>query len=67
MIGADVFRTYSNYYYNSNYGGQEIKGVRTFDNQRFGISASLKFGNQKAKVSQKNKSAIDDELRRIGN
>ncbi len=67
LTGADIFRTYSNYYYNSNYGGQEIKGVRTFDNQRFGISASLKFGNQKAKVSQKNKSAIDDELRRIGN
>ena len=65
LTDSDILRTGSDYYYNSNYGGQEISGVRTFDNQRVGLSASVKFGNQKVKVNKKNKSAIDEELNRI--
>jgi hypothetical protein len=65
LTGNDIFRTESDYPYNSNYGGMIVHGVVTFDNQRAGINLTYKFGNQKAKVRRKGKSGIDDELRRI--
>ena len=65
LTGNDVFRTNSDYYYNSNYGGMIIDGVRTFDNQRFGLSLTWNFGNQQAKARQRSRSAIDEEMRRI--
>ena len=65
ITGGDILRTSSDYFYESNYGGMIIDGVRTFDNRRVGFSATYKFGNQKAK-GRKKQSAIDDELRRIG-
>ena len=65
LTASDLFRTNSDYYYNSNYGGLKSDGVRTFDNQRFGISATYRFGNQKLKSAKPKKSAIDEELNRI--
>lgn len=65
LTGSDVFRTNSDYFYQSNYGGIVTDGVRTFDNQRFGFSLNWNFGNQQAKARQRNRSAIDDEMRRI--
>ncbi len=65
LTGSDIFRSRSDYYYKSNYGGMDITGVRTFDNQRFGINVTYNFGNQKAKARKKGKSAIDDDLNRI--
>lgn len=64
LTANDILRTSSDYYYNSNYGGMIIDGVRKFDNRRYGINVSYKFGNQKNKTSRK-KSAIDEELERI--
>ena len=63
---SDIFNTASDYHYKSNYGGQIINGVISFDNRRIGISATYKFGNQKLKTGKKSKSAMDDELKRIG-
>jgi hypothetical protein len=65
--GSDIFRTRSDYHYKSNYGGKDVDGVISFDNQRFGINATYNFGNQKAKATKKRKSAIDDDLNRISN
>jgi hypothetical protein len=62
---TDILRSSSDYYYQSNYGGMIIDGVRKFDNRRFGISATYKFGNQQAKNNRRKNSAIDEELRRI--
>jgi len=64
FTGSDVFRTSSDYFYKSNYGGIVADGVRTFDNQRFGFSLTYNFGNQQ-KARQRSRSAIDEELRRI--
>ena len=65
LTGNDIFRGSSDYYYHSNYGGMVVKGVIIFDNQRFGINVTYNFGNQKAKVRGKSKSAIDSEMNRI--
>jgi iron complex outermembrane recepter protein len=65
LTGNDVFRTGSDFHYNSNYGGIKAEGIRTFDNQRFGFSLTYNFGNQQAKARQRSRSAIDDELRRL--
>lgn len=65
LTGADVLRTNSDYFYNGNYGGLDIDGVRTFDNQRFGAGITWKFGNQKVKAAQRRKGAMEDELRRL--
>jgi iron complex outermembrane recepter protein len=65
FTGNDVFRTGSDFYYKSNYGGIRADGIRTFDNQRFGFSLTYNFGNQQAKARQRSRSAIDDELRRL--
>ena len=67
ITGADIFRTTNNYFYNGNYGGIVLDGVRGFDSQRFGIGLTFKFGNQKARISGKTNSALDDELNRIEN
>jgi iron complex outermembrane recepter protein len=65
LTGADILRTNSDYFYNGNYGGIEIDGVRTFDNQRFGAGATWKFGNQKVKAAKRAKGAMEEELRRL--
>lgn len=61
----DLLHLSSDYYYTSNYGGMIVDGVRKFDNQRVGFSATYKFGNQQAKTSRRKQSAIDEELQRI--
>ncbi len=65
VTANDLFNTGSIYYYESDYGGMIVDGDIGFDGQRFGVSATYKFGNQKSKKSRRGKSAIDDELRRI--
>lgn len=65
VTGNDIFRTQSDFYYNSNYGGMKVNGYVTFDNQRAGINLTYKFGNQKAKSRKKGKSGLDSELNRI--
>lgn len=67
VTGADILKTTNNYFYEGNYGGIDIKGVRSFDTQRFGLGATYKFGNAQAKTNIKTKSALDDELDRIEN
>ena len=67
LTGNDILNTSSDYHYKSNYGGMIVDGVISFDSRRAGISATYKFGNQKAKTRKKGKSAIDDELNRISN
>jgi hypothetical protein len=65
VTANDILNTISDFSYNSNYGGMIIDGVRSFDNRRFGISATYKFGNQKMKTTRRKKSASDDEMKRI--
>jgi hypothetical protein len=65
LTGSDIFRTTNDYFYNGNYGCIEIDGVRSFDNQRFGASATWKFGNQKVKATKRSKEAMEEELRRL--
>ena len=65
LTANDIFRTESDYPYNSDYGGMIVHGVVSFDNQRVGLNLTYKFGNQKAKVRKKGKSGIDDALNRI--
>ena len=65
--GSDILRTESDYPYHSDYGGLLLNGVYRADNRRFGMGITYKFGNQKAKTKRNNKSALDDELNRIGN
>lgn len=67
ITGADIFKTTNDYFYNGNYGGIDIDGVRSFDSQRFGLGITFKFGNSKAKNKRKTNSALDDELNRIEN
>jgi iron complex outermembrane recepter protein len=66
ITASDLFRGGSEYYYKSNYGGMDIDGVIIFDNQRVGFTATYNFGNQQAKGRKRSRSAIDEELRRIG-
>jgi len=65
LTANDIFNSMSDYHYKSNYGGMKVDGVISFDNQRAGISATYKFGNQKVKSRKKGKTGIDDELNRI--
>lgn len=65
LTGTDIFRTNSDFYYKSNYGGMVVDGVVTFDNQRFGASLTYNFGNQQEKTRKRGRSAIEDEMRRI--
>lgn len=67
ITGSDVFRTDSDYFYAGDYGGIQTDGVRTFDNQRFGMGATWNFGNQKLKTMRRSRGGMDDELRRISN
>ncbi|MCF8381743.1 MAG: TonB-dependent receptor [Bacteroidales bacterium] len=66
LSGNDILNTSSVYPFQSNYGGMNVDGDVTFDNRRFGFSLNYKFGNQQAKGGKRNRSAMDDELRRIG-
>ena len=65
--GSDIFRTETDYPYNSDYGGIQLNGTYTSDNQRFGLGVTYKFGDQQSKTKKKTKSALDDELDRITN
>jgi len=65
VTANDILNTISDFTYRSDYGGMIINGVRSFDNRRFGISATYKFGNQKLKTIKRKKSAIDEEMKRI--
>jgi iron complex outermembrane recepter protein len=65
ITANDLLNTISDFSYNSDYGGIKTDGIRSVDNRRFGVSATYKFGNQKIKSTKRNKSAIDDELKRI--
>jgi hypothetical protein len=65
LTGADVLRTTSDYFYSGNYGGIEIDGVRSFDNQRFGAGLTWKFGNQKVKAAKRSRGAMEEEMRRL--
>lgn len=66
LTGSDVLRSNSDYFYNGNYGGILLDGLRTFDHQRFGAGITWNFGNQKVKRVKKSKGAMDDELDRLG-
>lgn len=65
ITANDLLRSNSDFFYNGDYGGILVDGVRTFDNQRFGLSASFKFGNQKVKGRSRSGNALDDELSRL--
>lgn len=65
ITGSDILRTSTDYPYSLNYGGQNLNGVYTNDNRRFGLGLLFKFGNQKAKTKRRTNSALDDELNRI--
>ncbi|MBS4060072.1 MAG: TonB-dependent receptor [Bacteroidetes bacterium] len=65
LTGNDILNSSSDFYYKSNYGGMIVDGVRSFDNRRVGVNVTYNFGNQKAKIKKRAKSAIDDELKRI--
>lgn len=67
ITGSDIFRTETEYPYNSNYGGINLVGVYIGDSQRFGLGATFKFGGQQSKSKSKSKSALDEELNRIEN
>jgi iron complex outermembrane recepter protein len=67
VTGSDILGTESDYPYYSDYGGLLLNGVYRADNRRFGLGATYKFGNQKAKTKRNNKNALDEELNRIGN
>ena len=67
LTASDAFRTDSEYFYEGEYGGIAIDGVRIFDNQRFGMGATWNFGNQKLKTMRRSEGAMDDELNRISN
>lgn len=54
----------TNYPYSGEYGGMTMQGIRSFDNQRVGISLTYKFGNQQIK-SRRRRGGLDDELNRI--
>lgn len=65
LTGNDIFRSSSDYFYKSNYGGMDVDGVRIFDNRRVGINVTYNFGNQQTKNRKRSRSAIDEELNRI--
>jgi iron complex outermembrane recepter protein len=64
ITGNDILRTNSDYFYHGDYGGILVDGVRTFDNHRFGMGATWKFGDQKIKSRAKT-NALDEELNRL--
>ena len=65
LTGSDIFRTGSDFFYKSNYGGMVVDGLVTFDNQRFGFTVTYNFGNQQEKTRKRGRSAIEEEMRRI--
>ncbi len=67
ITGVDILRTNSDYPYYSNYGGIDLEGTYTDDGRRFGMGATFKFGDSKAKIRKRTKSALDEELERLQN
>jgi iron complex outermembrane recepter protein len=67
LTGADIFNTTNQYFYNGDYGGLLIDGIRVFDTQRFGVGATWKFGNQQVKSAKRSKGAMEEEMRRLNN
>jgi hypothetical protein len=66
LTGADIFNTASDFGYDGDYGGIQISGVYSADNQRFGFGLTYKFGNNDIK-NRSRKGGLDDELDRISN
>jgi outer membrane receptor protein involved in Fe transport len=66
VSARDIFNTGSNYYYTSSYGGMMFDGVAFFDGRRIAFSATFKFGDEEAK-RRRNRSSLDEEMRRISN
>ncbi len=64
---SDLFNKGSDYRYSGNYGGLEVNGVRSRDNQRFGAGLTYNFGNQKVKSARRRRTGLDDEINRISN
>jgi len=65
FTGSDIFNTNNDYFYNGDYGGLLINGVRTFDTRRFGAGATWKFGNQKIKSARRSKGSMEEEMKRL--
>ncbi|MFY9150975.1 MAG: hypothetical protein WAO52_03095 [Prolixibacteraceae bacterium] len=65
LTTSDIFRTESDYPYNSDYGGIVVHCVVSLDNKRAEISLTTKFGNQKTKTRKKGERELDDGLNRI--
>ncbi len=65
VTAQDILLTTNDYFYQGDYGGMAIDGVRSFDTRRFGAGATWKFGNQKVKSARKGRGAMEEELRRL--
>ncbi|MFT4740237.1 MAG: iron complex outermembrane receptor protein [Marivirga sp.] len=66
LTGADIFNTSSDFGYEGDYGGIQILGVYSADNQRFGFGLTYKFGNNTIK-NRSRKGGLEDQLDRISN
>ena len=53
VTGQDIFRGATDFPYAADYGGIEMRGVYGNDNQRFGVGATYRFGNEKLKASSR--------------
>ncbi|MCC5926813.1 MAG: TonB-dependent receptor [Bacteroidetes bacterium] len=65
ITGSDVLRQGGDFIYSGNYGGIDIAGVRSVDNQRVGISLTWRFGNQELRAAQRRTSALQEETQRL--
>jgi iron complex outermembrane recepter protein len=65
ITGADILRQGGDFIYSGNYGGIDIEGIRSVDNQRVGISLTWRFGNQELRTAQRRSSALEEETQRL--
>ncbi len=65
LTGGDIFRTNTEFDFRSEYGGIATDGVVVFDNRRFGMGLTYKFGDQQVKARTKRGGALDDEMDRL--
>lgn len=65
ITGADLLRQGGDFIYSGNYGGIDIEGIRSVDNQRVGISLTWRFGNQELRAAQRRSSALEEETQRL--
>lgn len=65
ITGNDILLTTNDYFYQGEYGGIVIDGVRSFDTRRFGAGATWNFGNQKVKNARRSRGALEEELKRL--